>query len=215
MASETWIEVNDVSKRFRYTTALNNVSLKVKHPSLVFIRGPNGSGKTTLLKIICGLVRPSKGSVNVMGISPTKDFERLQELISFYFEDDPLPWWTSGKEFLEYIAFMKGFELEKLDDAIKGLKVDRFWDRKIYTYSSGMRRKIQILKALIGDGKVLVLDEPLTLLDRESKRYLLNYLTFIKGDKTVLIASHIDEGLSQIADMTVYIEDGMIVDVNL
>ncbi len=207
------IRIRGLWKKFMYTVALQDINLDIEHPTLALIKGPNGSGKTTLLKVIIGLLKPSKGGIEVFGYDPSKNRGKLISLISFYFEDDPLPWWMTGREYIEYVSFMKRYPLTNLKELINGLDIMSFWNRKIFTYSSGMKRKIQILKAFIGDSKILILDEPLTLLDRKSKKYLIGYLKEIKSLKTILVASHIDEGLSSIADTIIEIENGKIITI--
>ncbi len=207
------IRLENVSKKFGYTVALKNVSIEIDGPGLVYIRGPNGSGKTTLLKIISGILRPSSGMISVFGYDPYRNINVLSNRMSYQYEDDPLPWWESGHNFLEFICTYKGFELGELYELIDGLGVGEYWHKRISTYSSGMRRKIQIIKAFIGSPELIILDEPLTLLDRNSKNFLTKYLEELKNDKLLLVSSHIDEGLSGIADLRIDIENGEIINV--
>ncbi len=205
------ILLKEISKKYRFTWALRNISLTIEEPSLVLIRGPNGSGKTTLLKVILGMVKPDYGEYKVFGLDPRRNIKRILKNLSFYFEDDPLPWWASGKEYLEFIANMNQYPLENIDWLVEEWRVDTYWDRKIYSYSSGMRRKIQILKAFLGNYRAILLDEPFTLLDKESVHVLIQYLKETKNKGIVIVASHIDEGLSKIADSIVDMRDGEIV----
>jgi len=204
------IKFENVWKKYGYTVALRNVNLVFDEPSSNLIIGPNGSGKTTMLKMICGLVKPSKGHVEVFGVKPHIDLKRVMKFVSFFFEDDPLPWWETGRDYIEMLSRIIDYDLDEIRDLILGLKINEFWDKKIYTYSSGMRRKIQILKAFIGYREVIILDEPLTLLDRESKKFLIDFLGSEFKDRYLLISSHIDEGLSEVADRIIYVENGEI-----
>ena len=209
MGMATIVKVDKVVKRYRFTTALEGVSLEINAGEKILLKGPNGSGKTTLLKIIAGLVRPSKGSVEVFGYDPVKHVDVVSKHISYYFEDDPLPWWLDGHSYLEFLADIQSFLLSEIKDLIKLMGVEEFWDRKIYTYSSGMKRKIQVIRGFLGRKELVILDEPLTFIDPESRRRLAEFIRDY-NDGCVIVASHIDEGLSNAVNRVVYMDGGKI-----
>ena len=212
MDGDVIVYIDGLVKRYGFTTALDNISLEIMNMEKILLKGPNGSGKTTLLKIITGLVRPSRGIVEVFGYNPLKEIDKLSRYISFYFEDDPLPWWLDGHSYLEFLAEIQSTSLDSVKELINLLGVDEYWDKRIYTYSSGMKRKIQIVRAFLGNKRLVILDEPLTYIDEESRKKVVGYIKdYIDGG--VVIASHIDEGLSKVVDRVIHMDGGRIVGV--
>lgn len=212
MDGDVIVYIDGLVKRYGFTTALDNISLEIMSMEKILLKGPNGSGKTTLLKIITGLVRPSRGIVEVFGYNPLKEIDKLSRYISFYFEDDPLPWWLDGHSYLEFLAETQSTSLDSVKELINLLGVDEYWDKRIYTYSSGMKRKIQIVRAFLGNKRLVILDEPLTYIDEESRKKVVGYIKdYIDGG--VVIASHIDEGLPKVVDRVIHMDGGRIVGV--
>ncbi len=212
MDGDVIVYIDGLVKRYGFTTALDNISLEIMSMEKILLKGPNGSGKTTLLKIITGLVRPSRGIVEVFGYNPLKEIDKLSRYISFYFEDDPLPWWLDGHSYLEFLAETQSTSLDSVKELINLLGVDEYWDKRIYTYSSGMKRKIQIVRAFLGNKRLVILDEPLTYIDEESRKKVVEYIKdYIYGG--VVIASHIDEGLPKVVDRVIHMDGGRIVGV--
>ncbi len=212
MDGDVIVYIDGLVKRYGFTTALDNISLEIMNMEKILLKGPNGSGKTTLLKIITGLVRPSRGIVEVFGYNPLKEIDKLSRYISFYFEDDPLPWWLDGHSYLEFLAEIQSTSLDSVKELINLLGVDEYWDKRIYTYSSGMKRKIQIVRAFLGNKRLVILDEPLTYIDEESRKKVVGYIKdYIDGG--VVIASHIDEGLSKVVDRVIHMDGGRIIRV--
>ena len=212
MDGDVIVYIDGLVKRYGFTTALDNISLEIMSMEKILLKGPNGSGKTTLLKIITGLVRPSRGIVEVFGYNPLKEIDKLSRYISFYFEDDPLPWWLDGHSYLEFLAEIQSTSLDSVKELINLLGVDEYWDKRIYTYSSGMKRKIQIVRAFLGNKRLVILDEPLTYIDEESRKKVVGYIKdYIDGG--VVIASHIDEGLPKVVDRVIHMDGGRIVGV--
>ncbi len=207
------IILDRVSKKYGYVWALRDVSLQIEYPGIYLFHGPNGCGKTTLLKLICGIARPSYGEVKVYSCDPITDWSKIWRRISFTFEWDPLPWWTTGRKYLEYVCFMRGTNLYEHLDVIRLLDINKFWNRKIFTYSSGMKRRVQIAKSLINESDIMVLDEPLTFLDRTSRKNLIKYFSSISGNRIILIASHILDGLQNISRHIIEMLDGEVVEI--
>ncbi|RLF14077.1 MAG: ABC transporter ATP-binding protein [Thermoprotei archaeon] len=187
------ISVDGVWKVFGRTVALRNVSLKVPSGSVFLIMGPNGSGKSTLLKLITGLMKPTRGRIKVFGEDPWKSRQEIFARMGAMFEDHSPPDWATGRAYLEYKASLKGVkdpEKEALRVA-KLFKITEFWDRSISTYSSGMRRKLALADAFIGDPELIILDEPTVALDKEARAILREtIMNGTKQGKTFVIASH-------------------------
>jgi len=182
------VVAENLSKRFGFTWALRGVSLKLGG-GLHLLLGPNGSGKTTFLKLAVGMLKPTSGLVRVLGLDPWRDYAKLSAKLSFAFEGLPLPWWVSGKAFIERLASMRGSIL--LRSVAEELGVTAYWHRLPFTYSSGMAKRLLLLLALGFEAEVYVLDEPFTLLDREAVRLVSRKLRELaESGKTILVATH-------------------------
>jgi ABC-type multidrug transport system ATPase subunit len=187
----TLLEAVNVWKHFGATVALANVSLSLDR-GLHVIAGPNGSGKTTLLKIWSGLLRPSRGGVKVLNLDPWLQKTSLLKRVHVAFEDIQLPWWVSGLEYLRFVAASRGVSWGEVLEIAEMLEITGYWAKLIRGYSSGMRKRVLLAQALIGEPEIIILDEPYTLLDVKAVRVLHEVMRGkLKGGATVVIATHI------------------------
>lgn len=200
-------------KQYNKIIALKEVSIDIPRNSLFLIMGPNGSGKSTLIKIISGLIKPTKGRVEVLGMNPWKNRHKLFEKIGVMFEDHSPPDWATAKEYLIYKARLKGAEdpYKEAKKAAETFGVTDYWEQEISTYSSGMKRKLALADALINDPDLLILDDPTVALDRESRRTLKDILEDrLSKNKTTIISSHIIAEIENIATHIAIIYMGKI-----
>jgi ABC-type multidrug transport system ATPase subunit len=187
----TLLEAVNVWKHFGATVALANVSLSLDR-GLHVIAGPNGSGKTTLLKIWSGLLRPSRGRVRVLNLDPWLQKTSLLKRVHVAFEDIQLPWWVSGLEYLRFVAASRGVSWGEVLEIAEMLEITGYWAKLMRGYSSGMRKRILLAQALIGEPEIVILDEPYTLLDVKAVRVLHEVMrSKLKDGATVVIATHI------------------------
>jgi ABC-2 type transport system ATP-binding protein len=187
----TLLEAVNVWKHFGATVALANVSLSLDR-GLHVTAGPNGSGKTTLLKIWSGLLRPSRGRVRVLNLDPWLQKTLLLKRVHVAFEDIQLPWWVSGLEYLRFVAASRGVSWGEVLEIAEMLEITGYWAKLMRGYSSGMRKRVLLAQALIGEPEIIILDEPYTLLDVKAVRVLHEVMRGkLKGGATVVIATHI------------------------
>jgi ABC-2 type transport system ATP-binding protein len=187
----TLLEAVNVWKHFGATIALANVSLSLDR-GLHVIAGPNGSGKTTLLKIWSGLLRPSRGRVRVLNLDPWLQKTSLLKRVHVAFEDIQLPWWVSGLEYLRFVAASRGVSWSGVLEIAEMLEITGYWAKLMRGYSSGMRKRVLLAQALIGEPEIIILDEPYTLLDVKAVRVLHEVMrSKLKDGATVVIATHI------------------------
>ncbi|MEM0024060.1 MAG: ABC transporter ATP-binding protein [Thermofilaceae archaeon] len=207
------VVAENLTKRFGFTVALKGVNLKLR-PGLHLLLGPNGSGKTTFLKLVVGMLKPSSGRIRVLGLDPWRDYVKLSERVSFAFEGLPLPWWVTGREFLRALASMRG-GASRLNEAADLLGVSSYWGKLPFTYSSGMAKRLILLTALAFDAQLYVLDEPFTLLDRETVNAVVGECArLVEEGRTLLVATHyIPPGLSGVAESLIRFEGGEVVEV--
>jgi ABC-2 type transport system ATP-binding protein len=206
------IEVHHLTKRFRKTVAVDDLSFKVREGAITGFLGPNGAGKTTTLRIILGLVRATSGEALVMGRpyrgldSPTRRVGAVLEAANFH------PG-RSGRNHLRVLATATGIPLWRVDEVLGLVGLTDAAGRRVGGYSLGMRQRLSLAGALLGEPEVLILDEPANGLDPQGIRWLRELLrTLASQGKTVLVSSHVLPEIEQIADEVVIIHRGKFVE---
>ena len=195
------LEVRGLTKRFGSTTAVDELSFAIEPGRITGFLGPNGAGKTTTLRMLLGLVHPSAGQALVRGVP----YRKL---------DDPVR--TAGAV-LEASSFhparsAAGIPRERVDATLELVELSDTARRRVRTYSLGMRQRLSVAAALLGDPQLLVLDEPANGLDPEGIRWLRNFLrSFAGGGGTVFISSHVLGEIAQLADEVVIIHKARLV----
>ena len=206
------IEVDHLTKRFRKTVAVDDLSFKVREGAITGFLGPNGAGKTTTLRIVLGLVRATSGQALVMGRpyrgldSPTRRLGAVLEAANFH------PG-RSGRNHLRVLATATGIPQSRVDDVLALVGLTDAAGRRVGGYSLGMRQRLSLAGALLGEPQVLVLDEPANGLDPQGIRWLRELLrTLASEGKTILVSSHVLPEIEQIADEVVIIHRGKFVE---
>ena len=209
------IIVKNLTKKFKEFRAVSNVTFEVAPGRIIGFLGPNGAGKTTTLRMMVGLSKPNDGSIEIAGkpikfsnSSSNNKFGYLPEQPSFY-------GWMSGYEYLIFNA--ETFNMVG-DDQKKAIKkvlniVNLFEarDKKISSYSNGMKQRLGIAQALINDPEALIMDEPVSALDPIGRREVLNVISSLKGKKTILFSTHILSDVDKICDDVIIINKGRII----
>jgi ABC-2 type transport system ATP-binding protein len=205
------IEVENLTKRFRKTVAVDDLSFKVREGAITGFLGPNGAGKTTTLRIILGLVRPTAGQATVLGLPyrglehPTFDVGAVLEASSFHSG-------RTGRNHLRVVAAAAGIPRSRVEDVLAFVQLSEAAGRRVGGYSLGMRQRLSIAAAFLGDPRVLILDEPANGLDPEGMRWLRELLRSLASEgRTILISSHVLAEIEQIADEVVIIHRGRFV----
>lgn len=207
------IRFDAVSKQFGRQTALREVSVTVKGGEFLALLGHNGAGKTTMMKLLLGLTRPSSGSISVMGLDPAdsshRDFRRkvgfLPESVLFQRE-------MKGLDVLGFYARLKRVPKESCAELLEsvGLK-DEAQRRAVKTYSKGMRQRLGLAQALLGEPELLLLDEPTTGLDPELRRSFFMILDRLKArGATIILSSHILSELEKRCDRALIMREGRV-----
>jgi len=186
-------------------------------PGMFGLVGPNGAGKTTLMRILAGLVRPTSGQVRVLGHDVTTSQGKLAVKASLGYLPQELGLYPdlSAREFLDYVAILKGItngrqRREQVQDVAQRVHLDGAIDRRLKTFSGGMKRRVGIAQALLGDPALLVVDEPTAGLDPEERVHFRNLLADMAANRTVILSTHIIEDVSQSCNDLAVMDQGAI-----
>ena len=206
------LTIKNVSKSFGNVQALNNVSFSVDKSKVTGFLGPNGAGKTTLLRIITGYLEADKGKVTLDKKSIGNNFKSAIAEIGYLPENNPLYKSMRVDEFLTFTAKTKGNnDKGELREISEKCGITSVLSQEIEHLSKGYKQRVGLAKALIGNPKFLILDEPTTGLDPNQKDEILKLIQSYAKDKTVFFSSHVLSEVTQIADNIIIINDGEIV----
>jgi ABC-2 type transport system ATP-binding protein len=205
------IEVTSLSKRFGATLAVDNLSFRVEPARVTGFLGPNGAGKTTTMRAVLGLVRPSTGSATVLG-RPYRDLDEPARKVGAVLEATAFHPGRSGRNHLRVLASAAGLPRARVEEVLELVDLTDAARRRTGGYSLGMRQRLSLAGALLGDPQVLVLDEPANGLDPAGVRWLRDTLrTLAEQGRTILVSSHILAEMELIADEVVIIHRGRFV----
>ena len=206
------VEFSGVTKRFGSLTAVDDLSFTVAPGQVTGFLGPNGAGKTTTLRMLLGLVRPTSGTATIDGRSYA-DLDRPLAVVGAALEATDFHPGRSGRDHLRSIAAATGIPTAGVDELLEMTGIPAFARRRAGGYSMGCGSGSALAQALLGDPRLLVLDEPANGLDPEGIRWLRGFLRHLCRDqgKTVLVSSHLLQEVEQTVDDVVIIANGTLV----
>ncbi len=211
------IVVENLVKRFGEIVAVNNVSFKVRRGEIFGFLGPNGAGKTTTIHILATLLKPTSGRALVDGKDVVRDPSGVRRVIGIVFQDPSVDDQLTGHENLYIhgkIYGLKGRELEeRINEALKFVDLYKFKDKQVKTYSGGMRRRLEIARALLHEPKILFMDEPTLGLDPQTRAKIWDYIRMIRKEKdvTIFLTTHYMDEAEELADRIAIIDHGRII----
>ena len=193
-SSNAVVHANDVSKWYGQVIGLNDVSLEIG-PGITGLLGPNGAGKSTFLKLCTGLIRPSKGVMTVLGQDPWNNPSLLRR-IGLAPEHDAFYENMTGYQFVRLLARISGMgrhqAAKRAREVLEQVKLTPNINRRIATYSKGMRQRVKVAQAIVHDPELLFLDEPLTGTDPMGRREMIDFIKGLgKAGKSVVVSSHV------------------------
>ncbi len=205
------VEILGLTKRFGAVTAVDDLSFSVRPGAVTGFLGPNGAGKTTTLRCLLGLVQPTTGQALIGGrcyadlSDPLRVVGAALEAASFH------PGRTA-RDHLRFLAYAAGIAEDRVTDVLRLVGIEEYADRRVGGYSLGMRQRLGLAQALLGDPGVLVLDEPANGLDPAGIAWLRGFLRRLAGEgRTVLISSHVLSEVQQTVDEVVVLSAGRLV----
>lgn len=215
MVRENMIEIEHLSKSFGKVKVVNDLSFRVKHGELFAFLGVNGAGKSTTISMICGQLNADNGNIHVNGYDVKTQSHVIKENIGVVFQDSVLDKPLSARENLNSRAALyritgKGFQM-RLEKLNKIFELEEFIDRPVGKLSGGQRRRVDIARALVHRPKLLILDEPTTGLDPQTRKMIWSIIDSLRKEEglTVLLTTHYMEEAAS-ASYVVIIDHGCI-----
>ncbi|TDO83804.1 ABC-2 type transport system ATP-binding protein [Flavobacterium chryseum] len=187
------IKIESLSKKYKNAEmySLNEVSLHINEGNIFGLLGPNGAGKTTLISMLCGLVKPTSGHFTIDGLNYTDDSSQIKKIIGVVPQEYALYPTLTARENLQYFGSMyglKGSDLkDKVIETLDLLGLLKFADKRIETFSGGMKRRVNLIAGILHNPKVLFLDEPTVGVDVQSKNAIIDYLKLLNQNGTTII----------------------------
>ena len=208
------IVFNNVSKFYGEILGVNRVSLQIA-PGITSLVGPNGAGKSTIMNLMTGLLRPSRGTITVLGI-PTDNPEKLFRKLGYCTQFDSFPRGLTGNEFIKSFLLVHGYDRKKAseltDIALERVSLTEARNRKIAGYSKGMRQRIRLAQAIAHQPAVLILDEPLNGLDPMVRAETIALFRKLAAEGLhLIISSHILHEVDVMSDRVILLNNGYVV----
>ncbi|NYT72766.1 ABC transporter ATP-binding protein [Halomonas sp. QX-2] len=204
------IELQRVTKRHGPLVRLAEIDLTIKEGEMLALLGHNGAGKTTIMKLILGLIAPSSGHVDVLGGAPDGPHaERLRRQLGYLPENVTFYEQLTGREVLTYFARLKRADRHQVTVLLERVGLVEAADRRVKTYSKGMRQRLGLAQALLGSPRLLLLDEPTTGLDPAATRDFYQAVKALRDNGcTVLLSSHVLPGIEPYIDRALILGKG-------
>ena len=214
--SQDAIIVNDLTKRFEDVTAVDELNLEVERGELFGLLGPNGAGKTTVINVLCGLIKPTSGSVVVAGLDVQKDPHKVKELIGVCPQETAIYPYLTGLENIDLFGNLHAMNKDLLK-ARRGKLLEKMGliadaKRRAGKYSGGMKRRLSLALALIHDPQIAFLDEPTVAMDPQSRHAVWDFIKELKKEgKTVVLTTHYMEEAEELCDRVGIIDHGKLI----
>ena len=212
------IEVKNVTKKYGDFYAVRNINFEIKDGEIVGFLGRNGAGKSTTMNMITGFIEPTEGEIIVDGYNIDENPKKVKSQIGYMPEGTPLYYDLTVKEFISYMADLKLIPRKErkvaVENAIKSTGLEKVQNNLTKNLSRGYKQRVSLAGAIVGNPKILILDEPTVGLDPKQVIEIRELIKSFRKNHTVLISSHILSEISQICEKVVIIDKGEIVAVD-
>lgn len=205
------LSATNLTKRYGDVVAVDDLTLALERGSITGFLGPNGAGKTTTLRLMLGLAEPTAGSALLFD-RPYQELEAPSRRVGAVLESGDFDPGRSGRNHLRALALASGVSFDRVEEVLALVELIAAADRRVRTYSLGMRQRLGLAAALLGDPELLILDEPGNGLDPAGIHWLRGFLRqFAEADRTVLISSHVLAEVAQTVDSVLILSHGRLV----
>jgi ABC-2 type transport system ATP-binding protein len=218
-SSDCAIETHDLTKKFNSFTAVDNVNLDVHRGEIYGFLGPNGAGKSTTIRMLCTLLEPTSGSAKVHGYDIVKQGNEVRKRIGLVSEKMIMYPRLTALENMMFFGKLyrmeQGALRKKSEELLEMVKLTPFKDKQVGGFSSGMRQRVNVIRAILHDPDILFLDEPTTGLDPQSTRFVRDLIKELKQrGHTIVLTTHIMEEADELSDRVCVIDNGKIMAVD-
>jgi ABC-2 type transport system ATP-binding protein len=214
MTTRTAISTASLTKHYPGVAALTDLSIEVPAGSIYGFLGPNGAGKSTTLKVLAGLARPTSGDASVAGI-PVSAGAAYRREVGYLAQEPRFYDWMTGRDTLDFVASLhpsdRRADAGRIGSILARVGLADAADRRTGTYSGGMRQRLGIAQALVGEPSVLLLDEPVSALDPIGRHEVLDLMRELKGEVTVFYSTHILDDVQRVSDHVAILDAGRLV----
>jgi ABC-2 type transport system ATP-binding protein len=205
------VSVRSLTKAFGELIAVEDLTFSIQAGTVTGFLGPNGAGKTTTLRLLLGLAEPTRGEALLFG-RPYRELDRPARRVGAVLESNDFHPGRSGRNHLRCLALAVEIPSSRVDHVLGLVELEAVADRTVKTYSLGMRQRLGLAAALLGEPELLVLDEPANGLDPAGVHWLRTFVRrFADGGRTVLVSSHLLAEVAQAVDQVVIIDRGRVV----
>ena len=208
------LQLRNLSKQYGTKCAVDNVNAKLE-PGVYGLLGANGAGKTTLMRMICGVLKPTSGDIRLNGKTINELGEQYYTHLGYMPQDFGFYPDFTAREFMLYMAAVKGLDKRvaktRTQDLLHMVNLDDVADKKIKSYSGGMKQRLGIAQALLNQPKILVLDEPTAGLDPKERVRFRDLIKDLGKDSIVLLSTHIVSDIEHIADDILMMKSGQLI----
>jgi ABC-2 type transport system ATP-binding protein len=212
---EAAISTIDLTRRYGPILALDGLDLDVPAGSVFGLLGPNGAGKTTAIRLLTGIAHPTRGSARVAGVPIDAPNGLLQRRIGYLDQDPRFYGWMRGRELLEFVGRLHGLDgatlRTRVGEVLDTIGLADAADRSVGGYSDGMRQRLGIGQAMLNRPAVLFLDEPVSSIDPEGRRDILDIVGQLRGSATVFLSTHILGDVERVCDRVGILNYGRLV----
>jgi ABC-2 type transport system ATP-binding protein len=210
-AAEPVVQVSSLTKRFSDLVAVNDLTFSLERGTVTGFLGPNGAGKTTTLRLLLGLAEPTAGEALVFG-RRYRELDHPARQVGAVLESNDFHPGRSGRDHLRALALAAELPASRVEEVLELVELSRIASRRVKTYSLGMRQRLGLATALLGDPGLLILDEPANGLDPSGVHWLRTFLRrFAARGGTVFVSSHVLAEVAQTVDQVVIIDRGRLV----
>lgn len=211
------IEAHNLTRKFGDLVAVNHVNLQIEKGELFGLLGPNGAGKTTFIHMLCTILPPTEGTAKVAGFDIQQNSDSVRAAIGIVFQDPSVDNRLTGRENLDFHGRVYGMEKtqreKRIDEVLKLVELEKRANALVDTYSSGMRRRLEIARGLMHHPKIMFLDEPTLGLDPQTRRKIWEYVQMLNKQEgvTVLLTTHYMDEAEYLCDRVGIIDYGKII----